>query len=56
MILKITPLKILIQVQSWRPPKGNSLHKTSYDVKIVKIGPPLFYTAHSFIQTPKSCA
>jgi len=34
-------------------PKGNSLCKnTSYDVWIVKIGPPVFYTAHPFTQLP----
>jgi len=51
-IKKLTPLKILAQVQSSRPPKGNSLCKnTSYDVQIVKIGPP-FFTAHPFTQSP----
>jgi len=43
------PLKILTQMQSPQPPKGNSLCKnTSYDVQIVKVGPPIFCTAHLF--------
>jgi len=36
-----------MQVQSSRPPKGNSLHKnTSYDVQTVKIGPPFLHARH----------
>jgi len=35
------------------PLKGISLYRsTSYDVEIVKIRPPVFYTAHSFTQSP----
>ena len=53
---KLMALKILTQVQSPRPPKGNSLHKNmSYDVQIVKIGSPVFCTMHSlpFYPSPK---
>jgi len=37
-----------------QPPKGNSLSKknTSYDVELVRIGPPVFFTAHPFTQPP----
>jgi len=35
--------------------KGNFLRKNmSYDVQIVKIGPPVFCTAQPFTQPPKS--
>ena len=42
---------------SSQPPKGNSLHKKmSYHIYILKIGPVVFFTAHSFTQPPKSYA
>ena len=42
---------MLMQVQSLRPLKGNSLHKnTPYDVQIVKIIPPIVCTADNFTQ------
>ena len=44
-------LKILMQVQSLWPPKGNFLCRNmsvSYDVQITEIDPAVFYTAHTF--------
>jgi len=50
------PVKILMQVQSSWPPKGNSLHKNmSYDVQIDKIGPSFLYSS-PFYATHKSYA
>jgi len=38
-------------MQTSRPPEDSFLHKTmSYDIEIVKIGPPVFCTARPFTQ------
>jgi len=63
-IAKLTPLKILTHVQSLQPPEGNLHKNTLYIVYIVKVGPPVFYTARqpskilcfSVGQIPQNCS
>jgi len=50
LIKKITPLEILMQLQSLRLPKGNTFRKHVIRCTDIKIGPTVIYTAPSFTQ------
>jgi len=56
MIKKINATKILMQVQSLRPPKGNSMHKRTHHTTYASLRTvhPFCCSIHPVNQPPKS--